>query len=65
MITESATAEELKDSDLAEQAVQKINFGESLKRTIEEFKDIEGAQKLCRKINQELKFLKKAMHACF
>lgn len=63
MIT--ATAEELKDSDLAELAAQKISFGEALMRTIEEFKNIEGSQKLCRKINQELKFLKKAIHTFF
>ncbi|XP_023021806.2 UPF0415 protein C7orf25 homolog [Leptinotarsa decemlineata] len=46
--------------DLKELALMKINFGDKLLELIEDFKDIEGSQKLYRKIGQELKFLKKA-----
>ncbi|XP_060524267.1 UPF0415 protein C7orf25 homolog [Cylas formicarius] len=40
-------------------AKEKIEFGESLKSYVSRHKDIEGLQKLARKINQELKFLRK------
>ncbi|ERL92237.1 hypothetical protein D910_09554 [Dendroctonus ponderosae] len=40
-------------------AEQKIQFGESLKVYIDEHPNVDGLQKLSRKINQELKFLKK------
>lgn len=46
--------------DLKDLALQKIEFGEELLASLEEYKSIEGSQKLGRKINQELKFLKKA-----
>ncbi|XP_030753022.1 UPF0415 protein C7orf25 homolog [Sitophilus oryzae] len=42
-----------------ELAKEKILFGEDLKRYIDDNKFIDGLQKLGRKINQELKFLKK------
>ncbi|XP_018564750.1 UPF0415 protein C7orf25 homolog [Anoplophora glabripennis] len=54
-------SEEQKNLSLTDQAAQKIYFGENLINAIEEFKNIEGSQKLCRKINQELKFLKKVL----
>lgn len=40
-------------------AVEKIEFGENLIKSLLEFGDIEGIQKLVRKIKQELAFLKK------
>lgn len=40
-------------------AEQKIKFGEDLKRYIDGHGDIDGLPKLSRKINQELKFLRK------
>lgn len=40
-------------------AVEKIEFGENLIKSLLEFGDIEGIQKLVRKIKQELTFLKK------
>lgn len=46
--------------DLKDLAKKKIIFGEELINSIEIFKQIEGSQKLTRKINQELKFLRKA-----
>ncbi|CAG9859003.1 unnamed protein product [Phyllotreta striolata] len=46
--------------DLKDRAVHKIVFGEGLLKSLETFKHIEGSQKLVRKINQELKFLRKA-----
>lgn len=55
------TSEEQKYLNLTEQAAHKINFGENLMETIEDFRGIDGSQKLCRKINQELKFLKKVI----
>lgn len=45
--------------ELQELAVKKINFGEDLLKSLENFKHIEGSQKLGRKIGQELKFLRK------
>lgn len=47
------------NEDIYALADQKIQFGENLRRYIDENKDIDGLQKLSRKINQELKFLKK------
>lgn len=40
-------------------AEQKIQFGESLKMYIDQYPNVDGLQKLSRKINQELKFLRK------
>lgn len=42
-------------------AEQKIQFGEDLKRYIDEHGSIDGLPKLSRKINQELKFLRKVL----
>lgn len=49
------------NEDIYALAEQKIEFGESLKSYIDEHPDIDGLQKLCRKINQELKFLRKVV----
>ncbi|CAG9829136.1 unnamed protein product [Diabrotica balteata] len=48
------------DYALKDLATKKIIFGEELIKSIENFKHIEGSQKLSRKISQELKFLRKA-----
>ncbi|CAH2014290.1 unnamed protein product [Acanthoscelides obtectus] len=45
--------------DLTDIAPKKIKFGEDLLKTLEKHKQIEGSQKLVKKIGQELKFLKK------
>lgn len=45
--------------DLKELALKKIKFGEELLKSLEEYKSVEGSQKLGRKISQELKFLRK------
>lgn len=45
--------------DLKELALKKIKFGEELLKSLEEYKSVEGSQKFGRKINQELKFLRK------
>ncbi|XP_066150715.1 UPF0415 protein C7orf25 homolog [Euwallacea fornicatus] len=56
----------MKNSDIEEDAEtiyslaqQKIKFGENLKHFIDDHKEVDGLQKLSRKINQELKFLRK------
>ena len=50
------------NENIYELAEQKIQFGENLRRYIEKNKDIDGLQKLSRKINQELKFLRKVQY---
>lgn len=47
--------------DLKELTLQKVKFGEELLKSLEQFRKIEGSQKLFRKINQELKFLRKVL----
>lgn len=39
--------------------LEKLHFGESLIEEISQFSNLDGISKLQRKINQELKFLKK------
>ncbi|XP_050297157.1 UPF0415 protein C7orf25 homolog isoform X2 [Anthonomus grandis grandis] len=51
--------EEIENENIYEHAEEKIQFGESLRAYIAEHPDIDGLQKLSRKINQELKFLHK------
>lgn len=48
--------------NLKELAQKKIKFGEELLKSLEEYKSVEGSQKLGRKINQELKFLRKVYY---
>lgn len=50
---------EEENCDLKDLALKKIKFGEELLKYLEEFKSVEGSQKLGRKISQELKFLRK------
>lgn len=47
--------------DLRDLTLHKIKFGEGLLKSLEEYRKIEGSQKLSRKINQELKFLRKVL----
>lgn len=49
------------DDDVYLLAEQKIKFGEDLKRYIDGHGNIDGLPKLGRKINQELKFLRKVL----
>lgn len=42
---------------------EKINYGEKLLIDTEGYENIDGIQKLRRKINQELKFLKKVYNS--
>lgn len=44
---------------LYETVGKKIELGERLKKKLDTFRDIDGALKIQRKINQELKFLEK------
>ncbi|KAF7266907.1 hypothetical protein GWI33_019834 [Rhynchophorus ferrugineus] len=53
------TEENEETENIYELVEGKINFGENLKQYIDQNKTIDGLQKLSRKINQELKFLKK------
>lgn len=48
--------------NLKELALKKIKFGEELLKSLEEYKSVEGSQKLGRKISQELKFLRKVYY---
>lgn len=45
--------------NLKECVLEKLKYGEDLLNSISEFDHIEGAQKLHRKIKQELNFLRK------
>lgn len=45
--------------NLTDLAIEKITFGEELIKSLCLFNEIDGIQKLQRKIKQELKFLKK------
>lgn len=56
------TEENEETENIYELVEEKIHFGENLIRYIDENKAIDGLQKLSRKINQELKFLKKVQH---
>lgn len=47
------------EMDLKGLAQQKVAHGEALISSLSKFSDIEGVQKLHRKIKQELSFLKK------
>lgn len=50
---------EEENCDLKDLALKKIKFGEELLKSLEQYKSVEGSQKLGRKISQELKFLRK------
>lgn len=47
------------DVELLKLVDEKINYGEDLLKSLKEYKDIDGKQKLERKITQEIKFLRK------
>lgn len=47
------------DVELLKLVEEKINYGEDLLKSLKEYKDIDGKQKLERKITQEIKFLRK------
>lgn len=46
---------------LIDLAAEKITFGEELIKSLGAFNEIDGIQKLQRKIKQELKFLQKVL----
>lgn len=48
-------------TDLINLVQEKIDFGDKLLHSLEKFKDVDGKQKLQRKITQEIKFLKKVI----
>lgn len=47
------------NEELIESVKEKIKFGNNLLELLEKYRVIDGKQKLQRKINQEIKFLKK------
>lgn len=50
--------------DLPELVTEKIKFGEALIESLSNYSQIEGIQKLHRKIKQELNFLRKVRINC-
>lgn len=52
---------EMSSDELRSAADEKIALAKRLVQTIDKFRQIDGAQKIQRKINQELKFLEKVM----
>lgn len=47
------------NEELIQSVKEKIKFGNNLLELLEKYRVIDGKQKLQRKINQEIKFLKK------
>lgn len=45
--------------DLKNLTLKKIKFGEELLKSLEDYKSVDGSQKLGRKVSQELRFLRK------
>lgn len=49
--------------NLIELIKEKVIFGQNLLESLTKFKEVDGIQKLGRKINQELSFLNKVNHS--
>lgn len=60
-LLELSTDSKLSANELCEIVDSKIKLGEQLKEQLEVFSGIEGAIKIQRKINQEIKFLDKVI----
>lgn len=61
METGAGNKQQLSETELYETVDKKIALGESLKKKLDLFKHIEGALKIQRKINQEIRFLQKVI----